>query len=476
MVGNFATAYRRPKGRSILALMADFTGKFQQLAASGSVTQEGSCRVQFDSQTFTLTPDSGAPIVCDLGDLDAVIAADYELRLPLYTGCVILLRQFGKAYETLSHDLLEAYRQRTLQCLLLEDLKEIARFDGNFELAVAASAPRAGAAEFRLFKSNLAVLPAASQGFQWRLADVDSVTFNPDTYEVTLRAGQDVLKAGKLAKRTEEFTAAAKDAISALAAQSAQALHSAFPFLTPDQLQAAAALLREGHSASVARLTAISPKFAAGLAANAVDHDLKPYYDDLLTRTAKDTLFAGFKLIRLESSSEGDASTESESAGSETEDASDSSSGSDRGAPGTDAGGPETLYWFYFPIAGKTGLANLVAWEASSRGGRATYFFRLVDSAREAELADPARSPASLETALRRLDRVLGMLNFRRRPIYLSDDELERDAKFHRYAIAARRIPELREVRAAFVGRAAHSSLEAWQGQVNAILAKAGVP
>lgn len=439
--------------------MADFTGKFQQLTASGSATQEGACHVHFDSQTFTLTPDSGAPIVCDLGDLDAVIAADYEIRLPLYTGSVVLLRQFGKPYETLSHGLLEAYRQRTLQCLLLEDLKEIARFDGNFELAVAATAPRSGAAEFRLFKSNLAVLPVASQGFQWRLADVDSVTFDPATYEVTLRSGQDVLKASKLAKRTEEFVASVKDAMSALAAQSAQALHSAFPSLTPEQLQATAALLREGHSASVARLTAIHPKFAAGLAANAVDHDLKPYYDDLLARTAKDTLFAGFKLIRGDSG-EG----ESEDTGA------DSPAGSDR-----DSGGPETLYWFYFPIAGKNGPANLVAWEASSKSGRATYLFRLVNSAREAELADPARSPATLEAALRRLDRVLGMLNFRRRPIYLSDDELERDPKFHRYAIAARRIPELLEVRAAFVGRAVHSSLETWQGQVKAILAKAGV-
>jgi hypothetical protein len=445
--------------------MADFTGKFQHLTTSGSVTQEGACHVQFDSQTFTLTPDSGAPIVCDLGDLDAAVAADYELRLPLYTGNVVLLRQFGKAYETLCHDLMEAFRQRTLQCLLLEDLKELARFDGNFELAADAATPRSGAAEFRLFKSNLAVLPVASQGFQWRLADVDSVNFDPDTYRVTLRAGQDVLKAGKLAKRTEEFAASAKDAISALATQSAQALHSAFPFLAPDQLQAAAALLREGHSAPVARLTAIHPKFAAGLSANAVDRDLKPYYDDLLARTAKDALFAGFKLIRPENSGEGESAHESE-----TEDA-----GDERGAPDIDSGGQETLYWFYFPIAGKNGPANLVAWEASSRGGRATYFFRLVDSAREADLADPARSPATVEAALRRLDRVLGMLNFRRRPIYLSDDELERDPKFHRYAIAARRILELREVRAAFVGRAVHSSLEAWQGQVKAILAKAGV-
>ena len=36
-------------------------------------------------------------------------------------------------------------------------------------------------------------------------------------------------------------------------------------------------------------------------------------------------------------------------------------------------------------------------------------------------------------------------------------------------------IPELREVRASFLGRAIHSSHEAWQKQVEAILSKAGL-
>ena len=50
---------------------------------------------------------------------------------------------------------------------------------------------------------------------------------------------------------------------------------------------------------------------------------------------------------------------------------------------------------------------------------------------------------------------------------------LEQDPRFHRYAIAARRIPELRQVRASLLGRAIHSSFEAWQTQVANILAKA---
>jgi hypothetical protein len=450
--------------------MADYTGKFQYLSAGGSATQEGSCRVQFDQQTFTLTPDSGAPIVCDLGDIDAVIAADLEIRLPLFTGNTIVLRQFGKAYETLSHDLLEAFRKRTLQCLLLADMEELSRFDGTFELAVAGGTPRSGTAEFRLFKTNLAVLPTASQGFQWRLADVESVKFDPETYQVILQSGPDLLKAGKLAKRTEEFTGKIQEAMSALATHSAQALHATFPFLTPDQLQTAAGILREGHAAPVARLADISPRLPAALAANAVDQDLKPYYDELLARTAKDSLYAGFKLIRAEDS---DAGSDSQGGDQDSEGVAATAKAASTGqgsAPDADADAPPTLYWFYFPMAGKDGPANAVAWEASSREGRATYFFRMLDPARAGELQDPARAAAAVDAALRRLDRVLGMLNFRRRPIYLSEDEMERDPKFHRYAIAARRIPELREVRAALLGRAIHSSFEAWKAQVEKIL------
>src|SRR5215469_9146118 len=286
--------------------MADFNAKFQYLEAGGAVSQEGACHAQFDAQTFTLTPESTPPMAFDLCDLDAVAAADWEIRLPLYTGNTIVLRQMGKAYETLAHGLLDVYRDRALQCLLLEDLQEITRFNGTFELTVSGSSPRSGTAEIRLFKSNLAVLPTTSQSFQWRLADVDSVRFDPNAWETVLQAGPDQLKFTKLAKRTEEFATKVRETISALAAQSAQALHTIFPFLSPDQLQKTAGLLREGQSAPVSRLAAINPKIPSALTANAVDKDLKPYYDDLVARNGNGMLYAGFKMIRQEDKDGGD--------------------------------------------------------------------------------------------------------------------------------------------------------------------------
>ena len=42
--------------------MGQFSGKYQYLDPGNHVLQEGSCRLQFDAQSFTLTPESGAPL------------------------------------------------------------------------------------------------------------------------------------------------------------------------------------------------------------------------------------------------------------------------------------------------------------------------------------------------------------------------------------------------------------------------------
>lgn len=445
--------------------MPDFQGKFQYLAPDGKVTQEGACHLHLDAQTLTLTPENGAALALDLGDLDAVNAADWEVRLRLYTGRTILLRQFGKSYDNLAHDLTDAYRNRVAQCMLLEDMSEIARFTGSIELNGVAGA--SGPAEIRLYKSNLAVLPADAGSFQWRLADIDDVKLDSGAYEVVLQSGRDRLKVTRLAKRTEEFAGKLREAMNALATQSTQALHAMLPFLDPDQLQSCAGLLREGTSAPLAKLAAIHKQIPMALAANAVDKDLKPYYDQLVARAAAGSGYIGFKLIRSEDTEGSDRATQTADA--------DGNEDADGNAPDADAAAPETLYWFLFPLASKssTSAANVVAWEASSRSGRATYFFRLVDPSQSARLADPAHSAEMIDSSIRRLNRVLAMLNLRRRPIYLSDDELVMDPRFRRYAIAARRLPEVREVRASFLGRALHSSPEAWKAQVESILSKA---
>jgi len=465
--------------------MPTFSGKVQYLNPDGSVLPAGPCRVSFEAETLTFTPASGAPLALDFGDIDVFLPGEYELTLTLYTGERILLNQFGKTFQNLCHDLLEAYRKRLLQCLLLEDLEEITRFDGSARLE---SPERAFAspAELRLYKSNLAVLPTQAMGMQWRLADIDAVSFDETAWTVTIASGDQRLTISKLAKRTEEFRERLTTAVDELAQQGAEAVHGIFPFLSPEQFQQAALLMKEGRAAPLAKLRAIHPQTGQALQTNVVDAKLKPYFDALRAHVPAGNYYAGFKLLRK---TEGQPGKDQAAQTGEAEGIDFANIGAEAGtqdgpetAPEPDAEGggpgeaPPILHWFFLPLATEPGAQfpkNLVAWEATSRSGRATYFFRLVPPEQAAQLQDASKSAALIETAIRQLNRAIVLLNFRREPIYLPDDSLLLQPSFRRYAIACRKLPELVRLRSSFLGRAIHTTPEAWQKQFESYLAKA---
>ena len=460
--------------------MPAFSGKFQYLNADGAALQAGPCRLSFEAETLTLTPTSGPPLTLDFGDIDVFLPGEYELTLALYTGNKILLNQFGKTFHNLCHDLLEAYRKRLLQCLLLEDLEEITRFDGSVRLE-SPGRTFTSPAEIRLYKSNLAVLPTQATGLQWRLADIDAVTFDESSWAITVESDGQRLVISKLAKRTEEFRERLSTATEELAQEGAETVHGLFPFLNPDQFQQAAVLMKEGRAASLAKLRAIHPKTEPALAANVVDAKLKPYYDALLAHVPAGNYYAGFKLLRKDETEqeqqapEGESATEAANADAGEEKTADPSAEAEAEA-GTEEEAQPILHWFFIPLGAKPGAKfpdNLVAWEATSRSGRATYFFRLVPPEQAAQLQDASKSAVLIETAIRQLNRAIILLNFRREPIYLADDSLLLQPRFRRYAIACRKLPELVRLRTSFLGRAIHTTPASWQKQFESYLEKA---
>jgi len=462
--------------------MPSFSGRFQILNPDGTAGQAAPCRASFDAGRMTLASATGTALTFDLGDIDEFHPAEYELTLKLYTGQSIVLGQFGKAFQNLCHDLLDAYRNRLVHCLLLEDLEELTRVEG-FARLDSVDREFAQPAELRLYKSNLAVLPASATGFQWRLADIEAVDFDAEDYALTIRSGTERLVISKLARRTDEFRERLNSAMTELSERSAAVVQRLFPFLSPGQLQQAAELLKEGRSAPVAALVEIHGRIEQALVENAVDADLRPYFEFLKEQTAAGGFYAGFKLIRRESETPGrgaEASDEGAEAGraESWQPTADQAlvDGSEASAPAGEDENAEVLHWFFFPLhAGSDpGVPpNVVAWEATSRSGRATYCFRLLPPGQAVQTKDASQASALVDAAVRRLNRGISLLNFRREPIYLPDDSLELQPRLRRYAIASRKIAALRELRTQFLGRALHTAPEAWQKQLRALLAKA---
>jgi hypothetical protein len=421
--------------------MPTFSGKYEYRSDKGAVQRSGACSLTFDGETLRLVADAGPGLAMDLGDVDVIDAADYQLSLRIYDGTTILLSQFGKSFQNMRHDLLESWRARIVQCLLLEDLEEVTRVDGFAQLD-SVEKSFSSPAEIRLYKSNIAILPANAAAFQWRLADIDLVEFDEAAYTLQLNCGKDRLNLGKLAKRTREFQG---------------------------RLQEAEALLKEGRTIAVSNLASIHPLIEQALVQNAVGPTFRPYFNLLRQRAVAPGPYFGFKFLRKEVEEEDkeDQETALVEPMAEAESGTDAPAEKESAKPLLELGDESLFCWFMIPLAGgalPSDSAHLVAWECTSQAGRATYIFRLPKPGQLMEI----------DTAIRRLNRGIVMVNFRREPIYLPAGSLEIQPRFRRYAIAQRNLSVLRDVRSLFVGRAMHKSLDAWQDQLQSLVRKKG--
>jgi hypothetical protein len=201
--------------------MPAYTGKFQYFNPHGSALDQGACEVSFEEDACVVTPAAGIPIGFDLGDVDVFTPGEWDLTLELFTGNRIQLRQFGGAFQNMCSDFLAAWRQRTLRCLMLEDLEEIAHFTGVVNGA---------SSEIRIFGSNLAVLPLGGRCTQWRLADIDSFVFNESAYAFEAKSGAGKLTIGKLGAKTQEFGEKMQGALGALRRRAAEFCTRPFRF------------------------------------------------------------------------------------------------------------------------------------------------------------------------------------------------------------------------------------------------------
>jgi hypothetical protein len=113
--------------------------------------------------------------------------------------------------------------------------------------------------------------------------------------------------------------------------------------------------------------------------------------------------------------------------------------------------------------------ANVVAQEVASEGGHATYLFRLMEQQRFDSLSGEALAD-EVARGIASLNRALIQLNFRREPIYLSDEQIATGA-FARYRVALRKLDYLRWARQAFLRRAIHNA--SWDAQVREALGRA---
>jgi hypothetical protein len=113
----------------------------------------------------------------------------------------------------------------------------------------------------------------------------------------------------------------------------------------------------------------------------------------------------------------------------------------------------------------------VVAMEAvnSGDGSRATYLFRITGRKDYLEFACMEALNSAADEFIKLLNYSMLSINFRREPVYLSDEQLKKP-QYLKYQYAVERLPSLRLLRKHFIGRIIHSSTEQWKKDVMDII------
>jgi hypothetical protein len=98
----------------------------------------------------------------------------------------------------------------------------------------------------------------------------------------------------------------------------------------------------------------------------------------------------------------------------------------------------------------------------------ATYFFRETGRKEYSQTKDEDLTK-ELDSFIKNINRSMIEINFRREPIYLTEDQLD-STEYTQYRFAIEKIASLKTLRDQFIGRVIHSSKKQWKTDVTSLL------
>ncbi|HOL07216.1 MAG TPA: hypothetical protein PKX44_02950 [Methanomassiliicoccaceae archaeon] len=402
----------------------DAEGNYLMVDGTGAELGKGETRIVLAGDGLELRPRSGPYRLLPLRDIVNVANANYQVDVLMRDGRRLRLSALGRRYEDLVREIHRSRNDLIMRDLLMEE--KLRKPGVKAELRPFRGAD--GPCEIRLYETAMVIIPLRHGLMRVRYSDIEGIESRDHILRMVLSSGE-LLALTMLGREMEPLWNAISNAMAEMSRETQDVIRSAYPQADGRTLEAAAALLKEGRAATRWEIEDISPDLWKGLEDEVKARGLAFEYAYLTSRGRKDMVRIGIKRSLMD----------------------------------------DVYIWFAIPILGPQGNAVAVEATSSDNSGRATYFFRIAPRSSYHTMDEESRE--SLAAAC--MDTItsgLRELNFRRQPIYLTDEQL-RVEPWSRYRFSVMLIPELRNLRARFIGRVPHAGEEAWKDKVEKLLA-----
>ena len=384
--------------------------------------ESGKGKAIVEKNEITIIPKEKSSFSIPYEEISKISDTDYKINIRLVSGKKLNLSKLGHSFERFLEKFKNSWNKVALERLLMrESLKHsgpsanLVYENKNTEEKIETEA------KIRLYETGLVLL--MKEHIPKRIPYGDISKIEEQDYELSIRTGfGESIKLFKMGYEFDSFKDELFSVLNNLEAEMQDVIGDLAPGLSSLELRDAASLLKDGKAVERSALEEVSPDLWNNLVSSL--GDFKNDLDFLLSLGDGNCVWTGLK----------------------------------KGLMGSLT---ESYVWFLVPIYSDDSekVGNVLAMEACSLEegkGMATYLFRMVDRDEYESLEDLNEMKPKVENFIRSVNRCMLDVNFRREPIYLSEEKLE-EPQYSQYKFAINHIPSLELLRTRFLGRVIHS-------------------
>ena len=416
-------------------VVLEFSAHYALLDESSIVILSGEARLSLDDRSLGLKGAAQKARYIPLRDIVETSSTDYILTLGISTSEKLVLSQLGHNFENFQRELAMRCRALTLSDLLMEEPLKMGGLHAAYRWLDASGAEKQnGSCELRLYQTAMIIIPEL--GLPMRLPFSDISTVGREDYKVIvgIETGEEFIFF-QMGRDLDPFNRVLAELMQSLELAVQALVKRLMPSADMPAIDRLATLMKEGRAARRADIEAVGADLWTELEAHLISSEASEEYKFLKSLGQAQDICIGVK----------------------------------RGLKAEES----DYLWFMVPVYGtdSSRLGNAVIMEAISAEGesRATYVFRMVSRKNFPGFKTLAQLQEQMRIFIQTINRALITINFRREPIYLTNEMLSRP-QYEKYRYSIARVPELRTLRWLYIGRVIHSSLEQWQLDIQDLL------
>jgi hypothetical protein len=398
----------------------------------GAEIQAGESVGRLEKEKVTILPKSGPALAVPYRDILDIEEKDYRINLTLSSKEKLVLFYLGHHYDDFLHMLMRLRNEVLLKDLLMDETLKKKDVEAEFSYFDEDGKEKTGGdCKVRLYETGLVVIPLRSEIFRIPYSDILEVKEEDYALIITTDFGERLILS-KMGWQLDPFKEMLTTINNELQSKVLALLQELFPDENPLRLRKITQFMKEGKAAWRSDIESVSPNLWLQLEKRLESAGIKEQYDFLKSLSQQKKTCIGLKRGLL-----GDLTGE--------------------------------YMWFFIPIYSTNPKepGNAIAMEAASEesGGKATYFFRIVSRGDYPNFKNIEDLHVEVDNFIKRMNRCMLDINFRREPIYLPDERLE-EPRHIRYRFAVQKLSSLRVLRSHFIGRVIHTSPEQWKNDV----------